>query len=180
MEFEILTTERLLLRKLTSDGFNFIFENYSEDEIKKQLGLATDEEFIKEKKKVMGGYTTYDRSVLLFKLILKETNEVIGSCGYHNWYLDHKKAEIGYTLNKDEHKRKGYMGEAVSAILDYGFNFMNLNRIEACISPANIASLSLIKKFGFSREGYLRQHFIREGEIQDTIIFSLLKVEYKV
>ncbi|MFS8083042.1 MAG: GNAT family N-acetyltransferase, partial [Ginsengibacter sp.] len=103
----------------------------------------------------------------------------IGSCGYHNWYIDHRKGEIGYTINKDENKRKGYMGEAVSTILDYGFKIMILNRIEACISPANVASLSLIKKFGFTREGYLRQHFIREGEIQDTVIFSLLKEEYK-
>ena len=180
MEFEILTTERLLLRKLTPDGFNFIFENYSEAEIKKQLGLATDADFIKEKKKIMGRYATDDRSILHFKLILIETDEVIGSCGYHNWYLDHKNAELGYALIKEEHKRKGYMGEAVSVILDYGFKVMGLNRIEACINPENIASLSLIKKFGFSREGYLRQHFIREGEIQDTIIFSLLKEEYKV
>ncbi len=180
MEFEVLTTERLLLRKLTPDGFKYIFENYSDGEIKNQLGLLTDEDFIREKEKVMGGYTTYDRTVVQFKLILKENNEVIGSCGYHNWYLDHKKAELGYTLIKDEFKRKGYMGEAVSKILEYGFKIMNLNRIEACISPENIASLSLIKKFGFTREGYLRKHFIREGEIQDTIIFSLLKEEYKV
>jgi ribosomal-protein-alanine N-acetyltransferase len=180
MEFEILTTERLLLRKLTPEGFNYIFENYSEDQIKNQLGLATDADFIKEKKKIMGRYATDDRSILHFKLILKDTNEVIGSCGYHNWYLDHKKAELGYALIKDEHKRKGYMSEAVSTILDYGFKVINLNRIEACISPANIASLSLIKKFGFTREGYLRQHFIREGEIQDTVIFSLLNEEYKL
>ncbi len=179
MEFEIITTERLILKILTPEGFNYIFENYSEDQIKDQLGMATDEEFIREKKKVIGGYTTYDRTVVQFKLILKETHEVIGSCGYHNWYIDHRKGEIGYTINKDENKRKGYMGEAVSTILDYGFKIMNLNRIEACISPANVASLSLIKKFGFTREGYLRQHFIREGEIQDTVIFSLLKEEYK-
>ena len=180
MEFETLATERLLLRKITAEGFNYIFENYSEAEIKDQLGLTTEEEFIKEREKNKGGYVTYDRSIVQFKLILKETNEVIGSCGYHNWYVGHRKAELGYVLIKDEHKRKGYMSEAVNTILDYGFNRMNLNRIEACIGPGNIASLHLIKKYGFTREGYLRQHFTRDGEIQDTIIFSLLKEEYKI
>ncbi len=178
MEFEILTTERLLLRKITPEGFKYIFENYPEEEIKKQLGLTTKEEFLKEREKNKGGYTTYDRSIVNFKLIVKETNEVIGGCGYHNWYSNHSKAELGYVLTKDENKRKGYMSEAVDTILDYGFNSMNLNRIEACIGPENIASLSLIRKYGFTQEGYLRQHFVREDKIQDTILFSLLKEEY--
>jgi ribosomal-protein-alanine N-acetyltransferase len=180
MEFEILTTERLLLKKLTPEGFNYIFENYSNEEIKNQLGLITEEEFIREKEKCTGGYTTYDRSVLHFKLILKETNSVIGGAGYHNWYFDHNKAELGYALNKEENKRKGYMSEAVSTIIDYGFDVMNLNRIEACIGPDNEASQCLIKKFGFTQEGFLRKHYIRNGEIQDSLIFSLLKEEYKI
>ena len=179
MEFEVLTTKRLLLRKITPEGFKYIFEHYSEEEIKKQLGLTTEEEFIREREKNKGGYLTYDRSIIQFKLVLKETHEVIGSCGYHNWYSAHNKAELGYTLTSDENKRKGYMSEAVDTVLEYGFASMNLNRIEACIGPGNIASLSLIRKYGFTQEGYLRQHYIRDGEIQDTLIFSLLKEEYK-
>lgn len=178
MEFEVLTTERLFLRKLTPEVFTYLFENYSKDEIKNQLGLTTEEEFIKEKEKLQGGYTTYDRTILSFLLILKENNETIGRCGYHNWYSAHEKAELGYALSKNEYKRKGYMGEAVRAILEYGFNAMHLNRIEACVGPANRASLSLIRNNGFTQEGYLRQHFIRDGEIQDSLIFSLLKEEY--
>ena len=179
MEFEVLTTERLLLRKFTPEGFNYLFDNYSKDEVKDQLGLATDEEVIKEKEKCKGGYSTYDRTIVHFKLIVKETNEVIGGCGYHNWYPGHSKAELGYVLTRDENKRKGYMSEAISTILEYGFNFMHLNRVEACIGPGNIASLSLIRKYGFTQEGYLRQHFIRDGKIEDSMIFSLLKEEYE-
>jgi [ribosomal protein S5]-alanine N-acetyltransferase len=179
MEFEILETERLILKKVTPEVYTYIFENLSEAEIKKQFGLISDEDFIKEKMKSQGGYTTYDRTVLSFLLVLKNNNETIGKSGYHNWYKDHRKAEIGYVLHKDENKRKGYMSEALRAILDYGFNSMNLNRIEACIGPANIASQNLIKKCGFTQEGYLRQHYIREGEIQDSLIFSILKEEYE-
>ncbi|MEO8515161.1 MAG: GNAT family protein [Flavobacterium sp.] len=179
MEFEVLTTKRLFLRKLTPEVFAYLFENYSKDEIKTQLGLTTDEEFIKEKEKHQGGYTTYDRSILSFLLILKENNETIGRCGYHNWYSDHYKAELGYALSKNEYKRNGYMGEAVKAVLEYGFNTMHLNRIEACVGPTNIASQSIIISNGFIQEGYLRQHFLRDGEMQDSLIFSLLKEEYE-
>lgn len=179
MEFEVLATERLLLKKMTPEGINYLFENYTTDEIKNQLGLTTDAEFLKEKEKAKGGYKTYDRTIVQFKIILKETNEVIGSCGFHNWYPDHSKAELGYALTKEDQKRKGYMSEAVSRVLEYGFHDMHLNRIEATVSPMNTASLSIIKKYGFTEEGYLRQHYCRDGIIQDSLIFSLLKEEYK-
>jgi ribosomal-protein-alanine N-acetyltransferase len=179
MEFETLITERLFLKKLTPEGFTYLFKNYSEAEIKKLLGLNSDEEFEKEKKKSQGGYVTYDRSILAFLLVLKENEETIGRCGFHNWHADHNKAELGYALNKEEYKRKGYMSEAVKSILAYGFNNMNLNRIEACVGPANMASQNLVKKYGFTQEGYLRQHFVRDGVTQDSLIFSLLKEEYE-
>lgn len=179
MEFEVLNTERLLLRKITPEGIKYLFQNYSEEEVKRQLGLSTENELIKEREKSIGGYTTYDRSILQFKLILKDTEEVIGSCGFHNWYFAHRKAELGYAISKEEHKMKGYMSEAVNEIIEYGFASMNLNRIEACVGPDNLASLSLIKKFGFVKEGYLRQHYISDGHIYDSVVFSLLKEEYR-
>jgi ribosomal-protein-alanine N-acetyltransferase len=178
MEFDVLTTERLILRKLTPQDFNYIFEHYSKEEIINQLGLTTNEEFLKEQEKVKGGYTTYDRTIIQFKLVLKETNEVIGSCGFHNWYSIHSRAELGYALTKEEFKQKGYMSEAVKTIINYGFNTMNLNRIEAFVGPTNIASLSIVNKLGFIQEGHLKQHYFKDGIIEDSIIFSLLKTDY--
>jgi ribosomal-protein-alanine N-acetyltransferase len=179
MQFETLPTERLLLKILTPEGFNYLFENCSEAEIKSVLGLDSDEKFEQQKKKWQGGYVTYDRSILKFLMVLKENNETIGSCGYHNWYAMHRKAEIGYVLHKEEHKRKGYMTEAMKAVLHYGFCSMNLNRVEAFIGPDNAASQSLVKRYGFTQEGYLRQHFRYEDKVQDSLLFALLKEEYQ-
>lgn len=178
MELETLETERLFLKKLTPEILTDLFANYPEATIKKLLGLATDEEFNKEKEKAKGGYVTYDRTIVAFLLVLKETDETIGRGGFHNWYKDHRRAELGYALFKEENKRKGYMGEAVDAILAYGFNNMDLNRAEALIGPQNIASQSIVKKYGFIQEGHLRQHFVRDEVPEDSLVFSLLKEEY--
>ena len=179
MEFETLETNRLILKKITPEIFTDLFSNRSDSELKELLGLTTDVELMTERKKSLGGYVTYDRTIVAFLLTLKETGETIGRCGYHNWYADHHKAEIGYVLTKEACKNKGYMSEAVEVVLGYGFNNMHLNRVEACVGPANIPSLNIIRKYGFTQEGYLRKHFVRNGEVQDTLIFSLLKEEYE-
>ena len=180
IQFETLETERLILKILTPDMITHLFENYSDAVIMKHLGLTNEEELIKEREKSEGGYKTYDRSILSFLLVLKSNDETIGRGGFHNWYKIHRKAELGYALNDGAHKRNGYMTEAVTAILAYGFGTLNLNRVEACVGPDNKASLSIIKKNRFTQEGHLRQHYIRDGVIQDSLVFSLLKEEYEV
>lgn len=179
MVFEILETERLILKKITPEMFAQLFATETEAHIKKLLGLHSDAEFTKEKHKSQGGYTTYDRTIVAFLLVRKDNGQTIGRCGFHNWYIDHRKAEIGYALNDDDHKQKGYMTECLKPIIDYGFDVMDLNRIEACIGLSNTASQKLVNKYGFVQEGLLRQHYIKDNDIQDSLIFSLLKHEYK-
>ncbi|WP_264566678.1 GNAT family N-acetyltransferase [Flavobacterium sp. N3904] len=179
IKFETLETNRLILRKITPEIIGYMFDNYSDNKIKKYLGLVDEDEFTLEKMKREGGYKTYNRTILSFLIVLKSNNEIIGRCGYHNWYNDHRRAELGYSLSKDENKKKGYMSEAVISILEYGFNCMDLNRIEAYISPLNIASQSIVKKNGFVQEGILKEHFIENGIVHDSLVFSLLKEYYK-
>jgi len=81
-------------------------------------------------------------------------------------------------LNQDKYKGRGYMKEAMLPILNYGFESMSLQRIEALISPDNEPSLKLIKRFGFTQEGYLREHYMNDNKLDDSIIFSLLKREF--
>lgn len=70
------------------------------------------------------------------------------------------------------------MPEAISAIIDYGFVQMNLHRIEAFIGPNNEASLSLVKKYLFIQEGHLREHYCKNGKMEDSLVFSILKHEH--
>ncbi len=178
MQFEILYTPRLQLRKLTQEVYDYIYATYSDSEIKEFLGINHDQEMIKEKEKYGKGMSTYNRSFVNFQLLHITSAQVIGACGFHTWYPEHQRAEIGYALNADEHKQKGLMTEAFAAVIDYGFRNLQLNRIEALIGPTNTASLQLVKNAGFKQEGNLRQHYFKNNIMQDSLMFSLLKSEY--
>ena len=179
MNFVTIETNRLLLKGISSEVMNHIFNSLSKPAIKELLGHRSEEEYLQEEHKFKNGYSSYNRSFLLFLLIDKELNKIVGRCGIHNWNKDHKRAEIGYNMQDDSFKRKGLMKEAVNAIIDYGFNELKLHRLEALVGANNIASLKIMERFDFVKEGLLRQHFYIDGKYEDSIMFSVLGEEYK-
>lgn len=178
MDFEIIETERLILKGLSPDGMKYIFENCSKDEIKRILGHRSEEDYQKEEYKHKNGYSSYNRSFELFLMIDKASDTIIGRCGIHNWNVEHNRAEIGYAMADEDYKRKGLMTEALGVIIEYGFTKMNLNRMEAIVGIGNIPSLRLMEKYNFTREGVLRQHYYASGKYEDSILFSRLYPEY--
>src|SRR5690606_38707150 len=171
-------TKRLKLTGFSPQEMTSIFENFSKDEIKKILGHCTEEDYNKEEYKYKNGYASYNRSFILFLLSEKTSNKIIGRCGLHNWNTEHNRAEIGYNISDENSKRKGLMTEAVSAIIDYGFNTLKLHRIEALVGINNIPSLKIIEKNLFVKEGLLRQHHHTADKYEDSVLFSKLYNEY--
>lgn len=179
MNFELLETEHLFLRKLTPEVYFYVHTNYSEPELMDFFGLSTTEELAKERTKFSQGISTYNRSFVNFQIIDKSTNELLGGCGFHTWYPEHRRAEIGYALNSEHLKGKGVMTEALKAVVTFGFTQMNLHRIEAFIGPKNEASIRLVQKLHFTREGQLRQHYCKNTIMEDSVVFSLLREEFR-
>ena len=178
MDFEIIETERLLLKGLSPDDMKYIFENCPKPEIKRILGHRSEEEYLTEENKHKNGYSTYNRSFKLFLLTDKASDTIIGRCGIHNWNAAHRRAEIGYVMGDENDKRKGLMTEALGAVIEYGFNKLNLNRIEALVGVGNIPSLRLMEKYNFIKEGLLRQHYHVSDKYEDSVLFSKLHQEY--
>lgn len=112
-----------------------------------------------------------------FDLIEISSNIVIGSCGFHNWVKEHRRAEIGYFLHP-QFRKQGLMTEATKQVIDYGFNSMNLIRIEAWVDPDNKDSIAIMKRFGFTKEGVLRSHYLTKDKVYDSVIYSLLVGEF--
>ncbi len=174
-----LQTPRMLLKEMTPEWITAVFSTYDDDMIMTLFGMQTEKELETEKKKVAGGFTTHFISMKNFLMQLKQTGETIGKIGFHTWFPVHSRAEIGYAMASENHKNKGYMSEAMKAVIEYGFEHMQLQRIEACIGPENVPSNKLAAKFGFVKEGLLRKHYCKDGIHVDSFIYSLLKDEYQ-
>lgn len=178
IDFEIIETPRLLLRAQTPEVFKQVMETYTHGQLLEYFGYDTDDRLEFERLRYTGGQTTFRLSFLYFHLIEKENKKVIGGCGFHTWNTVHHRAEIGYEVFSEPHKNKGFMKEALPVILTYGFNQLNLHRIEALVGPENTPSLKLIKSAGFTQEAVLREHYFVNGVHEDSVMFSLLKSEW--
>ena len=102
---------------------------------------------------------------------------MIGTCGYLHNVVEHNRIEIGYDLSP-ESWGKGIMTETLKAVIHFAFSELNVNKIEAQITSENDASLHLVSKLGFHRDGVLREHEFEKGRYIDLVIYSLLKSEY--
>jgi len=175
MKFKTLETERLILRQLTPEVYDYIFTNYTDKECKTHLGVETNEALEAEKAKYKKGLSAYDRTFIIFQLIEKSSNKVMGITGFVRYYPDHFRAELGYSLFKDEYKRMGFMTEATAPMIAFGFETMNLQRIEAIAGPDNEASIKILEHLGFEKEGLMRRHYFRNGIGEDSAIYALLR-----
>lgn len=102
---------------------------------------------------------------------------LIGTCGFNNWSDRSHYASIGYDL-MSAYWGQGITPEAVGAMLDFGFNTLGLNRIEADVVPGNTASERVLEKLNFRFEGVLRQRGYWKGDYHDLKFYALLHEEY--
>lgn len=177
-ESVIIETERLLLKEITPAIWNYMYTHLTDEELISAWGLPSEQRLLEEKEKVKKGGENYRASFKYFLMVEKETGITIGSIGYHTWAVAHNRAEIGYGLESENYKRQGYMTEAMKAVLKFGFGEMRLNRVEALLSPENIASKKLVERFGFRYEGLLKEHYYRKGVYEDSAVYALLRQEY--
>ena len=103
--------------------------------------------------------------------------KMIGDCGYNVFWSRDSRGEIGYQLSP-EYWRRGLMTLALSAIIDYGFSHLGLNKIEATVGVNNERSAGLLRKLGFQLEGTLRDYRSRRGVFGDSWFFGLLRREW--
>ncbi|HPD98374.1 MAG TPA: GNAT family N-acetyltransferase [Synergistales bacterium] len=173
--FPVITTKRLVLRQLSRDDAPMLHNIWSDPVVLEFMVLdpfETLEEAIAMIELLDGLYET--GTGVRWTVTLASDGTVMGTCGYHNWAKEHFRAETGYELGKD-FWGKGYMKEAMSAILEFGFKEMDLNRVEALVTDGNERSLSLLKSLGFKVEGLLEEYEWARGKFQDQWICSLLR-----
>lgn len=111
-----------------------------------------------------------------FAITARESDALLGAFGIHV-RQEHRCGEIGYWIGKP-YWGHGYATEAGHAVLRYGFEQLDPNRIFACYFAENLQSGRVMEKLGMKYEGLLRQHVKKWGAFVDVVICGILRSEY--
>ncbi|UCC18360.1 MAG: GNAT family N-acetyltransferase [Promethearchaeota archaeon] len=104
---------------------------------------------------------------------------LIGNCGIHNIDWKNRVGEVGIVSGEKEYQNKGYGTEAMELLLEYGFETVNLHRIELFTYDFNIGAFKSYKKVGFVEEGRKRQFVWINGSYHDAILMGILAEEWR-
>ena len=173
--FPSLTTERLSLRKLSSDDANEIYFLRSDKQINKYIDRSRAASIDDAYNFINKTNQSIDNNELVdWAITFKNDSRLIGSICFWNLSRKENKAEIGYELLPD-FQGKGIAYEAMLVVLDYGFNIMSLNKIEAYTHKENLASIKLLEKFRFVRDTQEESKIDFTVENPNTTVYSLWK-----
>ena len=107
-------------------------------------------------------------------IVYKPHNKMVGTIGFMWWNHDHNSAEVGYSLAR-EYWNHGLMTEALRAAIRFGFDEMQLHRIEAQHETSNPASGRVMEKVGMRKEGVLRGRLYNKGRFVDVALYAILR-----
>lgn len=172
-----ITSERLLLRPMELDDAPVLFGFWSDPIVTKHMNASfTDISQAQQMIEMLQGLFAENKAIR-WTILLKHSNEIIGSCGFNYLDYENERAEIGYDLGFP-YWGKGYAPEAIRTLIRFGFESLRLNRVEAKVEPENINSIKVLRKLRFVEEGKLRQYEKSKEVFVDLIMFSTLRTEW--
>lgn len=173
-----LETERLILRKVTKEDIEDIYLYGSDEEVSKYVTWNTHETIADTKGFVEFVLNKYEnKQVSPWGIEYKENGKFIGTVDFVWWQPNHKIAEIGYVISKD-YWGKGLTTEVAKELVKFGFEEMDLVRVQARCDVENIASARVMEKSGMTLEGIIRKGIFVKGEHRDLKMYSILKEEF--
>jgi ribosomal-protein-alanine N-acetyltransferase len=149
--FPVLKTERLILRQLVSSDDKELFVLRSDSNVNKYLDRKASESIDDAKNFIQAINESIQKNDSIYWVITwGSNNKLLGTVCLFSFSDDNFKAEIGYEL-LTEFQGKGIMQEAISVVIDFGFQDIGLNSIDACTHAKNKNSVKLLEKFNFKK-----------------------------
>lgn len=173
-----LETERFILRKMSVDDTDDMFEYSKRSDVTKYLTWSPH-----QSKAYTLDYLTYLQSryksgdFFDWAIVCRDTEKMIGSCGFTRFDFQHNAGEIGYVINP-EYAGQGIATEVSARVIRFGFENLSLNRIECKFMSDNLASRRVMEKNGMVFEGIRRRAMLIKGEYRDIGICSILREEF--
>ena len=113
-----------------------------------------------------------------FAIILLKNDELIGNCSIYRENDNARVAELGIFIGDEKFRNNGYGQESLNLLLDYGFNYLNLNSVYLNVFSFNDVAINCYKKIGFKEAGRLRENYFLNGKYYDVIYMDILKREF--
>ena len=175
----VVESERLIVRPVEEGDLQALLLVNGDDEATRFLPYASwrslaDGRAWFERMSVMGARG----ESIQYVLTERASTLAIGTCLLFRYEESSARAELGYVLGRSYWGR-GIMREALVAVINCAFGAYGLRRLEAEVDPLNQASSRLLESLGFTREGQLRKRWVDKGVAHDTIIYGLLKDEWR-
>jgi RimJ/RimL family protein N-acetyltransferase len=115
----------------------------------------------------------------MFVIVDAETDAPIGWCSLFYRLPENRRAQLAIMIGEKEFWGRGYGQEAVTLLLDYGFNILNLNSVELGVYAFNERAIRCYERIGFRRIGVQRESRIVAGGKHDTVLMDLLASEFE-
>lgn len=179
-ELPEIETERLLLRKATIDDVPDLLVSTSDPEVARYTTWEPYDSAEEARRFLESVISNYERGEPAnWGPELKENGRFIGMCGFMagSWEPEYARASLGYAIGR-EYWGRALVTEAARAAIEFGFEHLALNRIEARCVAENAASERVMQKAGMSYEGTLRDYVFRKSRYWDYKIYSILHREY--
>ena len=177
---QVIETERLILRRFTLEDAPAVFANYASDENVTRYMAWNRHETVADSERVLTQWVQdYERPDFYeWAIVLKELGQPIGNIEVLSVDDNVQKANLGYSIGT-AFWGKGIMPEALNAVIDFLFDEVGLNRVEACHDARNPNSGKVMKKCGMTHEGTMRQWAWTNAGICDTCNYGILKSDRK-
>ena len=173
--FPELKTERLLLRRITAADAEELFILRSDPRVMEFVGRepAKTVQEVLDLIELINKNIDANETVMWAIALKEEPSRLIGNITLWQIEKDHYRADIGYMLHPD-HWRKGIMKEAISHVVNYGFNTMKLHSIGAKVASGNKPSEWVLESAGFEKEAHFKEDYYFRGKFYDTLVYSLI------
>ncbi|NBF10806.1 GNAT family N-acetyltransferase [Pseudomonas sp. Fl4BN1] len=177
-DFPVIDTPRLILRELSQADVPVLFAIHRDAETMQWFGTEPLTEYAQAEQllALFASWRTLANPGVRWGIESKAGQGLLGTCGLFKWNRQWRSCAIGFELARSA-QGQGLMAEALQAIVRWGFEQMALNRIEAQVHPQNLASLRLLERAGFVREGLAREAGYWLGGHHDLVQCSLLRAD---
>ena len=176
-EIPLLHTERLDLKEIKREHILDLYKIFSNSKVTEYYDLETLQKKEEAEKIFLHHQEKFlNNQGIRWGISLKEEDNIIGTIGYNSYEKNHR-ANIAYDL-RYEYWGNGYISEAILGVIKFGFNVLEVNRIEATVMPGNIESEKVLEKAKFTYEGVLREFHYWNGQYYDMEMFSLLRSDF--